>query len=327
MNHRLLAFLLLLALTTGVPGQSPPLRLVQTIPMPGVEGRIDHMAVDVKGMRLFVAALGNNTLEVIDLKAGKRIRSITGLKEPQGVAFMPDSNRIVVANGHGEGIDIFDGSTYKRIAQVKLGDDSDNVRYDPSEKRIYVGYGNGAIAVIDASTLNVLARIPLPGHPESFQLEKLTARVWVNVPSSREITVVDRKKMAVLERRSVTTASGNFPMAIDEPHERLYVGCRKPTWLLIFQPKYGQVGDAIIGNDTDDLYYDSKRSRIYISCGEGFIDTLHNEGRDHLQMLARTKTAPGARTSLFVPELNLLCLAVPHRSNPNAEIRVFATDR
>ncbi len=250
--------------------ESAPLRLVQTIPLTNVEGRIDHMAIDLKGQRLFVAALGNNTVEVLDLRAGNRIRSITGLHEPQGIGFIAEFNRIFVANGKSGACDVFDGSSFKLIKSVKFSDDADNVRYDAKARRVYVGYGSGGLGIIDAATGDQLGEIKLEGHPESFQLEKSGPRIFVNIPTSQKIIVVDREKRAATATWPASGATANFPMALDETHHRLFVGFRKPAKIIVF-------------------------------------DT----------------TATGARTSLFVPELNRLYLAVPHRGTQRAEVRVY----
>src|SRR5438132_4001906 len=151
---------------------NPPLKLVQTIALPGVEGRIDHLSADVKGHRLFVAALGNNTLEVVDLAQGKRIRSIMGLREPQGVVYIPELDQFVVANGDDGTVRTFDGKSFMTVSSLMLGGDADNVRYDSTGGRLVVGYGAGALGFIDAKSHRVSGTVKLAAHPESFQLEK-----------------------------------------------------------------------------------------------------------------------------------------------------------
>jgi hypothetical protein len=305
-------------------GPAEPLKLVQTIALEGVEGRIDHLAVDVKGERVFVAALGNNSLEIIDLRAGKRIHSITGLHEPQGVAYLPDSNRIAVANGQGEGIDLYDGATYKLAGRVKLGDDSDNVRYDQKEQRIYVGFGAGAIAVIDARTLNVLAKIPLPAHPESFQLSKSGPSIWINIPHANQIAVIDRQKRTVAQTWKEYHARSNYPMTLDEADGCLFAGFRDPPIVQRRSLSDGHLTTILkIAGDTDDMFFDHKRNRLYVVCGEGFIESFGMVNADKPGELNRVSTHAGARTGLFVPQLDRLCLAVPHRGNGHAEIRVY----
>jgi DNA-binding beta-propeller fold protein YncE len=304
--------------------ESAPLRLVQTIPLPNVEGRIDHLAVDLKGQRLFVAALGNNTVEVLDLRAGKRIRSITGLHEPQGIGFIPEFNKIFVANAKSGACDIFNGASLKVVKSVKFSDDADNVRYDAAAHRVYVGYGSGALGIIDAATGDHLGDIKLDGHPESFLLEKSGRRIFVNIPTSQKVAVVDREKRAVTAGWPISDATANFPMALDEEHHRLFVGARKPAKLIVFDTESGRVVASLDSpGDADDIFYDATRRRIYISGGEGVIGILRQDDADHYTMLDKVLTAAGARTSFFVPELNRIYLAVPHRGKQTAEIRVY----
>lgn len=307
--------------------QAMPLRLVQTIPLPNVEGRIDHMAVDVKGQRLFIAALGNNTIEVLDLRAGKRIRTITGLREPQGIGFVPELNRIFVANSKNGACDIFDGSSFQVIKTTKFSDDADNVRYDAAARRVYVGYGGGGLGVIDATNSDQLGSVKLDGHPESFQLEKSGRRIFVNIPASQEVAVVDRGKRVVTTVWPISAAKGNFPMALDEDHHRLFVGARKPAKLLVFNTESGKLITSMDSpGDADDMFYDETRKRIYISGGEGSIGIVQDQGADHYIILTKITTASGARTSFYAPEFNRLYLAVPHRGGQNAELRVYETE-
>ena len=174
-----------------------PLKRVQVIRLPGVEGRIDHLGVDVPGQRLFVSALGNNTLEVLDLKQGAVAHTVKRLREPQGVAFAPDMGRVFIGNGGGGTCDILDGKTFAPLGRVPDLEDADNVRYDAAARRVYVGYGGGALCVIDAASGKRLGEVRLAGHPESFQLEKSGSRIFVNVPSAGQIAVVDRVKRTV----------------------------------------------------------------------------------------------------------------------------------
>lgn len=300
------------------------LRLVQTIPLPNVEGRIDHMAVDLKGERLFVAALGNNTMEVLDLRAGKAIRSITGLHEPQGVGFIPEFNKIYVANAKSGACDVFDGSSFQLIKSIKFSDDADNIRYDAAARRVYVGYGNGGLGIIDAATGDKVGEIKLEGHPESFQLEKSGPRIFVNIPTSERIVVLDREKRATITSWPTAGATANFPMALDETHHRLFVGFRKPATLVAFDTESGKaVAHLDSPGDADDIFYDRSRQRIYVSGGDGSIGIFQQNDADHYKTMTKIPTASGARTSLFVPELSRFYLAVPHRGAQTAEVRVY----
>src|SRR5256714_4669059 len=185
-----------LAMAESVLGQEP-LSLIASIDLPRVEGRIDHLAIDIAAQRLFVAGLGNNTVEVLDLKEGRHVKSLPGFREPQGIAVVPYAKVVAVANGQGGGVQIIDAVEYRPTKSIALGDDSDNVRYDAGAKRLYVGFGSGALAAIDPTDSKVVGQVKLPGHPESFQLEATGARVFVNVPTADQIAVVDRAAMTI----------------------------------------------------------------------------------------------------------------------------------
>lgn len=301
-----------------------PLILTASIDLPRVEGRIDHLAVDTAGQRLFVAALGNNTVEVLDLKQRIHVKSLPGFREPQGIAAVPDARVVAVANGQGEGIQLIDAGDFRQKGAVALGDDADNVRYDATAKRIYVGYGGGALAAIDAATAKVAGTVTLAGHPESFQLERTGSRVFVNVPTADHVAVVDRNAMRVVATWPVTAAKSNFPMALDEASHRLFIGCRRPAKVLVYDTATGkEVASFDIVGDTDDLFYDSARKRVYVAGGEGFVDVFDAVVGGRFPRLSRVATAAGARTALFVPDLDRLFLAVPHRGAQKAQIRVY----
>jgi DNA-binding beta-propeller fold protein YncE len=302
------------------------LTLDKTIPMQKVEGRIDHLAADVTGQRLFVAALGNNTVEVLDLKAGKTIQSLPGFAEPQGIAYAPGLNRVFIANGQDGTCRILDGKSLRQISSVACGEDADNVRYDAKAARIYVGYGDGALAVLDAKNGTKLADIKLAGHPESFRLEPAGPRIFVNVPKANQIAVVDREKGEVTTTWRLKEAKANFPLFLDEANHRLFSGCRNPARLLVYDYMDGRLVTSLpISRDTDDLFFDAANKSIYVSCGQGTINIVHETDAVHYSAAKTIATADGARTSLLVPELKILCLAVPHRGNQLAEIRVFKT--
>jgi DNA-binding beta-propeller fold protein YncE len=306
--------------------QSAPLKLKQTIPLPGVEGRIDHFAADSLGQRLFVCALGNNSVEVIDLRKGERVRSITGLGVPQGVGYSPEFNRLFVANDKNGICKIYDGKSFQAVGELKLEDDADNVRYDETSKKFYVGFGNGGIAVVNAADGKQAGSIKLTAHPEAFQLEKNGNRIFVNVPSSRHIAVVDRDKERVVAEWKTDLAFANFPMALDEANHRLFVGCRLPSKLVVLNTDTGDVVAKIdISGDADDIFYDRKRNRIYVICGAGKIDIIEQANPNTYKTLTRVDTANAARTGLFLPDQDTLFVAVPHRGSQQAEVRAYNT--
>jgi len=320
----LLPITAVLLASAGARAEAPaPLRQAQVIPLPGVQKRIDHMAVDPAGKRLFVSALGNGTLEVIDLQAGKRMRSIPGLKEPQGVAFLPALHKVVVANTGGTVV-AFEDPSFKLLATIPEMDDADNLRIDTATNQLYVGYGDGALGLIDPTTMKRLGDIKLPGHPESFRLEQAGPRVYVNVPRTKEVLVVDRQKRTIASRIPLVGFAKNYPMSLDEGHHRLFVGVRAPARLLVFDAQSGkQLSDVPCVGDTDDLFYDSERDRVYVIGGEGFVDVFDVSTGDRPVRLVRLSTAPGARTGLWSSELKQLYVAAPHRDGREAAIHVY----
>src|SRR5437667_9931101 len=304
--------------------QEKTFKLKQTIPLPGVEGRIDHFALDASGERLFVCALGNNTVEVLDLRKGERIRSITGLGAPQGIVYIPELDRLFVANDKGGIFKIYDGKSLQQISELNFKDDADNVRYDEGAKRIHVGFGSGGIAIVNAQEGKQIGSIKLSAHPEAFELEKNGKRIFVNVPNSRHVAVIDREKGKVVTTWKTDLAFGNFPMALDEANHRLFVGCRLPSKLIVLNTESGDVVAKIdISGDPDDLFYDSKRHRIYATCGAGKIDIIEQTNASNYKAITKIDTADGARTGLFVPERDSLFVAVPHRGSQQAEIRCY----
>ncbi|MFO0754262.1 MAG: YncE family protein [Thermodesulfovibrionales bacterium] len=328
-NRRTRLFLLLVILLAPLSLYSkvqhpPPLELVQSIPLPGVKGRIDHMAVDLEGKRLFVAALGNNTLEVIDLSQGKRIHTIGGFHEPQGVLYLPELRTLYVTNGGDGTCMILDGGDLHRKATLRFSGDADNMRYDPATKTVYVGYGEGALGVIDARSLGHRADIQLDGHPESFVLAQSGAKIYVNVPAAGHVAVIDRESRSVQALWPLKGAKGNFPMALDDKENRLFIGCRQPPKILVLDALSGQTTATLDTEyDLDDIYYDAVSGRVYASGGGGVLSVFQKDKAGHYAALARIPTPQGARTSLFIKELGRLYLAVPASRGRQAEIRIY----
>jgi DNA-binding beta-propeller fold protein YncE len=309
-------------------GQSAtPLKLKDTIALEGVEGRIDHFAFDAAGERLFICALGNNTVEALDLRKGERVHSITGLGSPQGIAYVPSLDRLFVANNKGGILKIYDGKSFQLLGELNFKDDADNLRYDDATKKIYVGFGSGGIGIVNAPDGKEIGSIKLSAHPEAFELEKNGRRIFVNVPNSRDVAVIDRDKREVINKWKTDLAFGNFPMAIDETNHRLFVGCRLPSKLVVLNTDSGDVVAKIdISGDPDDVFYDSKRHRVYAVCGAGRIDIIEQTDANRYKASAKIETANGVRTGLFVPERDSLFVAVPHRGSQQAEIRCYAIE-
>jgi len=304
--------------------QSParPLVLAQTIDLPGVAGRIDHLAIDLEGKRLFVAALAAGSLEVIDVRSGKRVARLAPLSEPQGVAYLGRRSRVVVASGGSGRVDAYQ-SAPTPVASVGDLEDADNVRFDAQSERLFVGYGR-ALAALDPATLAVKRRIPLPGHPEAFEFEPARDRILVNVPSAGSIAVIDLPSGTVAASWPVKGAAGNFPMALDDASHRLYVATRRPPLLLAYDTTTGsRVAELPLCGDADDLFFDARRRQLYAVCGQGVVDVVARRASDRYEVVERLQTAPGARTGLFVAELSTLFVAVPARAGAAAQIRAY----
>jgi outer membrane protein assembly factor BamB len=294
----------------------------RAILLPGVAGRIDHFNLDIARGRLFVAALGNDSVEVVDLKKGAVVHSIVGLAEPQGVLYAPESNRLFIANGDDGTLRVFDGMTFAPIKTLTFSGDADNLRYETGTRRIYMGYGSGALGVVDTATGEIVGDIPLSAHPEAFALESTGPRIFVNVPGAHEVTVADRKTGKTLATWSIGFAAANFPLALDEAHHRLFVGCRLPARLLVLDTDSGkEVAKMDLHGDCDDLFYDGDRHQIYASCGAGFIDVFAQADADHYPVRESIPTAPKARTCLF--DGNRIYLAAPKQGDQPAEIRCY----
>jgi DNA-binding beta-propeller fold protein YncE len=318
---------LLLAIAMGSAGSQAqttpaPLVLEAKIPLGEVRGRIDHFSIDVKRQRLFVTELGNDSLGVIDLEAGKVLRAITGFSEPQGVAYVPFGDAVYVANAGDGSVRILRGEDFAPTGRIELGNDADNVRVDTPRKRVLVGYGKGALAVIDPASQTTVADIRLKAHPEGFQIDEAGAQVYVNVPDAREIQVVD---LATAATRSLPMENlrGNFPMAIDRDARRVLTVFRNPPTLVALASQGGRIAAKIdTCGDADDVFVDPTRHRVYVSCGEGAVDVFEPRGDTYVR-LAKVATAAGARTSLYVPELDQLFVAVRAASGEPAAIWVF----
>lgn len=304
------------------------LGLIQTIPLPNVSGRIDHMDIDIDGQRLFVAELGNNSVDVIDLKAGKRINSINGLHEPQGIVFIPEAKKILVANGADGTVQIFNSDTYSLVKTISLSSDADNMHYAPYQKMVYVGYGNGGLAIIDPVKGGLVDSIKLDGHPESFQISnKSQPVIFVNVPESNSVELIDVQKNIVTKWPNNGT-SGNYPMALDEDNHRLFVVYRIPSQLSVIDTDSGnQITKLGVVNDADDIFYDSENKQIYLTGGEGYLDVISQKDANTYQEIAKIPTAQGGRTSLFVPQLDRLYVAIPDYTGDGAKIQVFETHK
>ena len=299
---------------------SAGLRLETKIPLGAVRGRIDHMAIDLARQRLLVAELGNDSVGIVDLKQSKTVHTIGGLAEPQGVGYAPAGDAIYVANARDGSVRIFRGADDAPSGRIELGSDADNVRLDAD--RVLIGHGSGAISAIDLAQQKRSGSWPLPAHPESFQIWPSPKRIFVNVPRAHAVVVLDGMTGEQKAKWSVAEG-GNFAMAIDPAKNRVLIVSRNPPTLIAYdKDDDSAIARADTCGDSDDLFVDARRSRIYVSCGAGFIDIFETQ-RDGYRRIGRIATAAGARTSLFVPDLDMLLLAVRATATEPAAIWVF----
>ena len=314
---------MVLLTTHSARAADAPLALESKIPLGAVSGRIDHLALDLARKRLFVAELGNGSVGVVDIANGTVLRRITGPREPQGVGYLAATDTLYVASAHDGSVSLFAAESYTAAGRIELDDDADNIRIDATAGRVYVGYGSGGIAVIDREGHALKDALRLPGHPEGFQLDPNSSRVYVNVPDKRQIVVLDRNTGSQVAAWTPHGLRSNFPMAIDAARDRVLVGFRSPARLVAFNAADGTVAANIATcGDADDVFVDAMRERVYVSCGDGMLDVFDAASGGFAQM-ARIETVSGARTALFVPELDRLYLAVRARSGEPAAIWVY----
>src|SRR3989441_9660952 len=280
-----------------------PLQLIQRIPVPGVTGRIDHFAAYPKRRLLIFAALGNNSLEIVNTFEGKVVQSIKGLEEPQGVVYVPEFDKIFVANAGNGTVNVYDGKTYALRKSIALGEesDTDNLRWDEASKRVFVGLVGG-VAMIDAATEAHVDKDlkGSGGHSESFQLEKKGSRVFVNVPDDGSVVNVIDRKTGALTKWELNGARANYPMALDEDDHRLFVVTRRPPLLVVLDTDTGkEVARVPVGGSSDDVYFDAERKRIYALGGEGFISVIQQNDPNHYALRTNIPTTVGVRTGIF----------------------------
>jgi len=305
---------------------SEQLVLKQSIPLHDVSGRIDHMDVNLKLQVVYFAALGNNSVEIVDLKNGKAIGSIKELNEPQGVAYIPQTNEVVVSNGGNGNCNFYNANSFIKTASVVLGSDADDVRYDSTGEKIYIGYGDGGIVVIDAVNHQIVANIKLPAHPEGFQLDRQAGKVFVNVPDSKQIDVIDLKTHSLVDKWK-TKYGANFPMAIDENHHILFIGYRHPGKLVAMRASDGKiVCEVNLVQDVDDLYFDEHTNKVYASGGGGSVNVFSFD-RSKFKQVANIPTRSGARTSLLIPSFNLFILAERTGGGKEVQLDIFSTTK
>jgi len=299
------------------------LKLEKVIEMPNVSGRIDHMAINLKNQVIYVAALGNNSVEVIDLNKGAVIHSITGLDEPQGVAYIPEHDEIVIANGGNGNCVFYNATTYAVITTLHLTGDADNVRYNAATGKIYVGYSDGGIAIIDAVSHKQIGDVKLPAHPESFQIDKKKNLLFINLPDANSISVIDLNNMKVISTWKTNSLKANFPMTLDTANNQVMIGYRRPALLVAYDSKTGkEVSRTDLVSDVDDVFYYAPKQLVLASGGGGSI-SIYKKDNNGFKQIANIATRSGARTSLLIQSLNTYILAERANGGKAAAIAVY----
>ncbi len=324
MRVAMLASLFVLGLGSASRAADPaPLVLEGKIALGRVAGRIDHFALDANRQLLFVAELGNDSVGIVDLRERKVVQRLAGLDEPQGIAWHAPTSTLYVANAGDGSVRLFQGPEFSPMGAVALGDDADNVRLDAYRNRIVIGYGKGALAVIDPMARKKVADMPLKGHPESFQFDETGSRIFANVPDARQIAVLDVGAGRQISTLDTAGARSNFPMAFDADRHRLLVAFRHPAKLAVYDTDKGKPEASLdTCGDADDVFIDGRRHRVYVSCGEGIIDVFALNGSRY-ERIADVPTMTGARTSFFAAGMDRLYLGVRATLAEPAAIWIF----
>lgn len=308
----------------------PPLQLEEQIPVPGVAGRLDHFTVDAKRRRLFVSALGNNTVEVIDVFAGRVIHSIKGLAEPQGPLYVPGIDKLYVANAEDGKVRVYDGATYTLRKTIDFGNDPDNMRYDEASKTVFVGFGqdDGGIAMIDPQTDERIGSVyKTGGHPESFQVEASGGHIFVNVPDAGNVVKSFDRKTGAVTNWPLKGLRANYAMALNEQDHRLFTVTRKTPMLVVLDTHTGtEVVRLRAAGECDDVYFDAVRKRIYVIGGEGMISVFQQNDPDHYELVANVPSSIGIRTGYFFTRRDRLYLGVPAKGSEPAQIWTYEAE-
>jgi len=323
-NSLLLLAIALCFLLPARGQEKQTLSLSKTIPLPDIQGGFNHMSADAAQHRLFATATTRKTLEIIDLKSGKSWRSLAG-DGPAAALFAPEFNQLYVTRR--QNLCIYDGNTFDLLTNIDLQSGLDELGCNPAAKQLYVGCmtsNKTAIAIIGIPDGKPKGEIKLPGKPQGFAVEQNGTRIFVNLPGLKQIAVLDREKQKLIDAWPLKDTAANYPMALDEANHRLFVGCRQPARLVVFDTTTGKpVASIAISGDMDDLSYDAAHKRIYIACGEGFLDVIEQHDAGHYQLRERIPTLTGARNGCFSAGLNEFYLAIPQRNGQDAAIRVY----
>jgi DNA-binding beta-propeller fold protein YncE len=328
----MLAFLLLLAVAAKAQ-DGTPLKLIQTIPLPGLkDGDFDHFAPDVDGHRLFLTAEENGKVEVFDTNTNQLIHTIDDLKAPHAILFRKDARKLFIVDGDASAVKVYNSDNYEKVGEIKVAIDADSIAYDPATGYLYVVTGGreahtpySLISVIDTNSDQKLRDIKInSNHVEAIVLEKSGPRMFCNVTGQDAVQVLDRNKGTVLASWPLPAGDKlNVAMSFDESNHRLFVVTRNPGKLIVLNSDTGKVvaGAAAVAM-VDDMAYDAQGKRIYVA-GDQLVDVFSQKDADHYALLATVPGSFRAKTGILVPELHRYYLAVPHHAGHDAEVRVY----
>lgn len=311
------------------------LKLVATTPLPGFAGDFDHFGLDLKGKRLFLTAEDHKSVEVFDLD-GKRIHSITGFAAPHAILFLPDKNRLIITDGdeNNGAVELVNGADYTIIDKIKLPNDVDGAIFNPFDKNYYVESGGAEtggkthlINIIDPKNFKVVGSITLPGdHSEAMAVDRDGKKLYVNLSTPKEVGVVDLKTRKLIARWPIPAAEVPNAMVLDEPNRRLFIATRKPAKFFVYDIDSGKVVTSLdCANMNDDMWFDVPRKRIYVT-GTETLSILEQHDADHYTRIMDIPTGYRAKTSLLVPQLNRLYVAVSGKGKPDAKMAVQVYD-
>lgn len=324
-------FVVLLSFAAHSAG-SQPFNAQRTIQLPGVTGKFDHFAIDLAGNRLFAAATGNHSIEVIDLTSSKVVQSIAGLGKPHGLAWVASTGSLYVADGALAELRVFRGEPLKLAGTIKLSDDADDMVYDEANRLLYVGHGGSdaanpaRIAVVDTTHFVLVANLPVATHPEALDIDPEGQRIFANIADAKKVAVIDAGKNAIVTDWNLAGCADNVPLGYDTGHHVLFVACRTPAVLIALDAVTGKEFSRVpTAGGADDLFYDAGLNRVYVIGGAGEVDAYRLDAAKTLQAIGSVQTAPGAKTALFVPSQAALYVGFPSTGGDPAEIRVYST--
>jgi DNA-binding beta-propeller fold protein YncE len=333
MKRIALFFVSILLSAVATSAQTPtPLIFNRSIPLPGVIGRFDHLAIDAPGNRLFLAATGNHSVEVVDLATRKIQQSINGLGKPHGLAWVAATGSLYVADGTLGELRVYRGTPLTLAGKLKLSEDADDMVFDETAHLLFVGHGSSdvaspaRIAIVDTDHFTLVSNLPVATHPEALDIDPASRRVFANIADSNEVAVIDTVTRTIAAQWKLTRAADNVPMAFDAEHHLLFLACRTPGTVIALDAATGkEIASLPTAGGADDLFYDLALGRVYVISGIGEVDAYQVDEARNLHALGVLHTAAGAKTAVFVPAQNLLYVAVPGTGLTAAEIRVYST--